>query len=51
MSAGMMRVATMVEARSNSPRADRPHHLHAALAQVSRSFWQAVVLIEKDVGV
>ena len=30
MSAGMMRVATMVEARSNSPRADRPLHLHSA---------------------
>ena len=49
MSAGMMRVATMVEARSNAPRADRPHHLHAAFAQVSRSFWQAVVMKKTDV--
>ena len=49
MSAGIMRNATMVEARSNSPRADRPHHHHGASAHISRSFQQAVVLMEKEV--
>ena len=45
MSAGIMRVAPMAEARSNSTRADRSHHLHASFAHISRSFKQAVVLM------
>ena len=51
MSAGVVRVAAMVEARSNSTRADRPHHLLDASAHISRSFLQAVTLMEKDVDV
>ena len=49
MSAGTMRVAAMAEARSNSTRTDRPHDLLAAFAHISRSFKQAVVLMEKGV--
>ena len=49
MSAGIMRVAAMAEARSNSPRADRPQHLIGCEAHISRSFQQAVVLMCKDV--
>ena len=51
MSAGMMRVATMVEARSNAPRADRPHHLHGRVGARSRSFPQAIILMKTDVDV
>ena len=49
MSAGMMGIATMVEELSNSTLDERHLHCRRLRGRQTRSFWQAVVMNEKDV--
>ena len=50
MSAGIMRVAAMVEECPNSTLDERPLHCRRLLRRQTRSFWQAVVMKKVDVG-
>ena len=50
MSAGIMRVAAMVEECPNSTLDERPLHCRRLLGRQTRSFWQAVVMKTRDVG-
>ena len=49
MSAGMMSNATMVEELSNSTLDERHLHCRRLRGHQTRSFWQAVVVNERDV--
>ena len=50
MSAGIMRIAAMVEEGPNSTLNERPLHCRRLLGRQTRSFWQAVVMKKRDVG-